>query len=89
MTNLFGDTPKPEVEALGLLIRYAKAHRNESFSAESVTKYGIECGVEFQDQRTWGAIFRQAAKEGYIRRSSDLFQREFGHKTLAPGWMGV
>lgn len=88
MTDLSSD-PKPEVEALGLLIRFAKSHRNEAFSAEAVTKYGIECGVQFQDQRTWGAVFRQAAKEGYIRRSNELFEREFGNKTLAPGWIGT
>ena len=79
----------PEVDALGLLIRYAKAHRNEAFCAEAVTKYGMACGVVFQDSRSWGAIFRQAAKEGYIRRSSELFAREFGNRTLAPGWIGV
>jgi len=45
--------------------------------------------IEFQEQRSWGAVFTQAAREGYLRRSDVLFSSSFGNGSLAPGWVGV
>jgi len=37
----------------------------------------------------WGGVFAQAAREGYIRRSEQLFPRTMSNGSLRPGWMGV
>lgn len=76
-------------DALGFLIRYAKKANGESFSSEHVTVAADAAGISFQDQRAWGAVFTQAARDGYIRRSDKLFSRSFGNGSLAPGWVGV
>lgn len=88
--DLFGEPiRKTDTDALGFLIRYAKASKGESFSSEHVTVAAQAVGIEFQEQRSWGAVFTQAAREGYIRRSDVLFSRSFGNGSLAPGWVGV
>ncbi len=90
--DLFGAVPErknTDGDALGFLIRYAKKMRGESFSSEHVTVAAQAAGIEFQDQRSWGSVFTQAAREGYIRRSEVLFSRSFGNGSLAPGWVGV
>ena len=90
-TDLFGAPVVQrsfEQDALGFLIRYAR-HAQGPFSSEDVTLAARDAGVFPDDLRAWGAIFSQAAREGYIRRSDVLFARSFGHGSLAPGWVGV
>lgn len=77
-----------EQDALGFLIRYA-SRATGPFSSEDVTLAARDAGVFPQDLRSWGAIFAQAAREGYIRRSDVLFARTMGNGSLAPGWVGV
>ena len=89
--DLFGaPAPRnPDVDALGFLIRYARSSKGKSFSSEHVTVAAQAAGIEFQEQRSWGAVFTQAARDGYIRRSDKLFSRSFGNGSLAPGWVGI
>lgn len=78
-----------EEDAMGFLIKFAGQMRGKSFSAEQVTLAAKEQGIAPADLRSWGTVFQQAARDKYIRRSEQLFQRAMGHKTLAPGWTGV
>lgn len=91
-TDLFGapaGAANVEQDALGFLIAFARRSRGESFSSEHVTLSALEAGIVFQDLRSWGSVFTQAAKEGHIRRSDVLFVRSMGNGSLAPGWVGV
>lgn len=90
--DLFGEVPQRRdttVDALGFLLRYAKDTKGRPFSSEDVTIAAMSKGIVFDDMRTWGTVFIQAAKEGYIRRSEVLFRRAMGNGSLAPGWVGV
>ena len=78
-----------ELDAMGFLLAYARGNRGQSFSAEDVTLAALEAGLAPIDLRAWGAIFSQAAREGFIQRSEVLFRRAMGNGTLAPGWVGV
>lgn len=76
-------------DAHGFLLAYARRCRGQSFSAEDVTLAALDAGLAPIDLRAWGSIFSQAAREGYIRRSEQLFRRSMGNGSLAPGWVGV
>ena len=43
-------------------------------------------GIEFADDRKWGEVFQQLAKDGYIRRAG-LFARESSNGSIRPGWV--
>lgn len=86
MKDLFGDIPKPDVDALGFLIRFAR--KRQAFSPEEVTLGAMDKGIVFADLRAWGGVFAQAAREGYIRRSEQLFPRTMSNGSLRPGWVG-
>ena len=73
-----------EQDALGFLIAYAK--RKKSFCSEEVTLAALEAGVAPTDLRQWGKVFTQAAKDGYIRRSNEVYRRSMGNGTLTLGW---
>lgn len=89
-TDLFGSPVRSfELDAEGFLAAYAKKCKGQSFSAEDVTNAAKAAGIEPIDLRRWGAVFLQAAKDGYIRRSEVLFRRSMGNGTLAPGWTSV
>ncbi len=91
-TDLFGGVPERrsfEQDALGFLIKFAKKCKGQPFSAEDVTIAAIDAGLAPQDLRAMGKVFRQAAREGYIRRSEVLYRRSFGNGSLAPGWVGL
>lgn len=79
--DLFG-SPAPrrfDQDALGFLIAYARNHKGQAFSAEQVTLAAQKKGIAPEtDLRAWGAIFQQAARDGHIRRSEVLFQRQLG-----------
>lgn len=74
-------------DAMGYLIAWVKQRGpGRPFSAEEVTLAALKDGVAASDMRHWGAVFQQAAAEGYIRRSTTLFARSMGNGTKAPGW---
>jgi hypothetical protein len=89
--DLFGG-PAPrrfDQDALGFLISFARKHKGQPFSSEQVTLAAIKRGIAPPDLRAWGAIFTQAARAGYIRRSEVLFQRAMGNGSLTPGWIST
>jgi hypothetical protein len=89
-TDLFGAPVRSfELDAEGFLIAYARKSQGQSFSAEDVTTAALAAGIQPIDLRRWGAVFSQAAKDGYIRRSEVLYRRSMGNGTLAPGWTAV
>lgn len=65
-----------DLDALGYLIRFAKRRKGRAFSPEEVTLGVAEKGIAFTDNRAWGNVFAIAAREGYIRRSEQLFSRD-------------
>lgn len=87
MQDLFGPAPK-QVDPYTYLIRFAKKRRGKAFSPEEVTLSAQERGVCVGDLRAWGGLFAQAAREGYIRRSNELFPRARSNGSLRPGWVG-
>lgn len=91
-TQLFDVAPSAprnfDQDALGFLISYARNHKGQAFSAEQVTLAAQAKGIAPEtDLRARGAIFQQAAREGYIRRSEVLFPRAMDNGSLAPGWI--
>lgn len=89
MQDLFGEAPKQDVDALGYLIKFARKRRGKAFSPEEVTLSAMDKGIAFSDLRAWGGVFAQAAREGYIRRSNELFPRTMSNGSLRPGWVGL
>jgi len=70
------------------LTMYAISMRGAgAFSPERVIDCAAGLGVSFKDQRQWGRIFRQAAKDGYIRPSTKLFPRATSNGSKRPGWI--
>ena len=76
-------------DALGFLIRHAQERPGQSFSSEQVTLSAMAAGIVFAEMRAWGAVFTQAARGGYIRRSDVLFARSLGNGSLSPGWISA
>ena len=83
-----GTTMKQPLDALGYLIRFAKRRKGRAFSPEEVTLSAAEKGIAFDDLRAWGSVFTQAAMEGHIRRSTELFSRATSNGSVRPGWIG-
>ncbi len=87
--DLFGDVVVCTADdALGFLIRWARRHRREPFSPEDVIAAAAVAGILFDDQRQWGQVFRQAQREGYIRRAW-LVPRASSNHSVRLGWIGV
>jgi hypothetical protein len=42
-------------------------------------------GIEFQDERQWGRVFTELARDGYIKRAG-LFPRASSNGSVRPGW---
>ena len=76
------------VDPLTFLIRYASKKRGQAFSPEEVTLTADRHGIHMHDARSWGGIFAQAAREGHIRRSTELFSRTTSNGSVRPGWVG-
>lgn len=90
--NIFGGSEPVrsfEQDAYGFLVDYARRCRGQSFSSEDVTLAALQAGLQPSDLRAWGSVFTQAARDGYIRRSDQLFRRSMGNNSLAPGWVGI
>ena len=88
MLDLFGTVPKYETDALSYLIIFAHKNRGRAFSPEEVTLGAMNKGIAFADLRAWGGVFATAARDGYIRRSVELFPRAMSNGSLRPGWVG-
>lgn len=58
------------------------------YRKDTVHLTALDACISFQEMRSWGSVFTQAAKDGYIRRSDVLFSRSMGNGSLAPGWVG-
>lgn len=87
--DLFGKPPRSfENDAYGFLLGFIK-RATGPFSAEHVTLAAMQKGIAPIDLRSWGAVFSQAARDGYIRRSKTVFSRTMGNGTMAPGWERV
>lgn len=70
------------------LTGFAKGMRGAgAYSPELVINSAAKHGFAFKDQRQWGPIFRQAAKDGYIRPSTKLFPRSTSNGSKRPGWI--
>jgi hypothetical protein len=82
-------TKKSPDDAFGFLVKFARRMRGKAFSPEAVTVSAMEKGVGFADARAWGPVFVQAAREGHIRRSTELFPRVMSNGSLRPGWIGL
>lgn len=76
-------------DALGYLINFTRKTGGKPFSAEQVTLSAAKDGVAPPDLRQWGKVFSQAAKDGFIRRSSVVFRRQMGNGTLTLGWVAA
>jgi len=77
------------VDPLKFLIRYARKKRGQAFSPEEVTQTAERYGVCMHDGRAWGGIFAQAAREGHITRSTELFSRTTSNGSVRPGWIAL
>lgn len=87
--DLFGQAPRSfENDAYGFLIAFAK-RATGPFCSEDVTLAAVVQGIAPADMRSWGSIFTQAARDGYIRRSKTAFRRVMGNNTLTLGWERV
>jgi hypothetical protein len=88
--DLFGVRPaSTEDNALKFLKRFARRMRGKAFSPETVVLKAMDNGIAFGDQRKWGDIFKQAATDGVIRQSQELFARSTSNGSRRPGWIGI
>jgi hypothetical protein len=83
--NLFANE-EFERDAHALLKQFVDEH-DSPFCAEAFTQFCLGQGVVPKDLRAFGKIFQQAARQGIIQRSYQPFKREFGHGSLAFGWV--
>ena len=77
------------VDPLTFIFRFSRKKIGKAFSPEEVTLKAGRYGVRMRDARSWGPYFKQAAKEGYIKRSTELFSRTTSNGSVRPGWEGV
>jgi hypothetical protein len=77
-------------DAYSFLVKFAskKANRCEPWPPCLAIDVAKLHGIEFQDARQWGPVFRRAMKDGYIKHAG-LFQRETSNGSMRPGWQGV
>lgn len=76
-------------DAYSFLVRFARQKKNRvcAFPPGLVIDLARLHGIEFKDERQWGAVFQQAAKDGVIRPDG-LFRRDSSNGSLRPGWVG-
>ena len=73
-------------DAYGCILDYARRHAMP-WSPEWCIEWAMEeHGIFFDDSRSWGAVFRQVAKDGYIKRCG-LFPRVTSNGSVRPGWV--
>lgn len=78
-----------ELDAMGFLIGFVRRSGGGVFSSEDVSLAARSAGIAPVDMRAWGAVFAQAAREGWIRRSDESYRRVMGNGTLALGWVAA
>ena len=76
-------------DALGFLLKFVRSTKGQPFAAESVTLAAQQAGIAPADLRSWGKVFSQAAREGYIGRCDTPFRRVMGNGTLTLGWVAI
>jgi hypothetical protein len=69
-------------------IKRSRTLRNEPWPPSLMIELARVTGIEFQDERNTGPVFRQLQLDGYIKRAG-LFPRESSNGSLRPGWVGV
>lgn len=77
-------SPKPAT-ALDAIVQYAK-QQGQAFNPEAAIAWAAEVGISFQDQRSWGRAFSEAARQGFIRPAG-LFARATSNRSVRPGWI--
>ena len=80
---------KFDKDGMGFLLRFIRKTKGQPFAAESVTLAAQAAGVAPDDLRSWGKVFSQAAREGYIGRCDTPFRRVMGNGTLTLGWVAI
>lgn len=67
------------------LERYARHH--QLFTPEAVTDEAESWGLTApSDKRAWGFIYLKAQRAGIIERSTEIYQRRFGHGSVGVKW---
>ena len=69
-------------------IKRSRSFRQEPWPPGLMLELARLAGIEFQDERNSGPIFRQLQVDGYIKRAG-LFPRESSNGSLRPGWIGL
>ena len=80
---------KFDKDGMGFLLRFIRKTKGQPFAAESVTLAAQAAGVAPADLRSWGKVFSQAAREGYISRCDTPFRRVMGNGTITLGWVAI
>ena len=76
-----------EKDGMGFLIKFIRKTRGQPFCAEDVTLAAQRVGIAPRDLRNWGALFVQAANDGYIARCDVPFKRTMGNGSWTLGWV--
>ena len=70
----------------GFFLNRKVSHRY-CFTAEEAVDFCHEAGLPLpHDERAWGAIFKNAASEGLIRKTNITYRRTKGHGSPAFMW---
>ena len=77
-------------DAYSFLVRFARQRKNRicAFPPGLVIDLARVHGIELRDERNWGPVFQQAARDGVIRPDG-LFRRSSSNRSLRPGWIGA
>jgi hypothetical protein len=76
-------------DSMGYLLKFARKSKGRPFCAEQVTMSAESEGITSGDKRHWGAVFTQAARDGYIARCDTPFRRVMGNGTITLGWVAI
>lgn len=76
-----------DTDAMGFLLKYIRKTRGQPFCSEEVTLAAQKAGIVPADLRSWGKVYVQAARDGYIARADVPFRRAMGNGTFTLGWV--
>lgn len=70
------------------LERYLQAHSGETFICESVRLWaeGLDLIERIDNQKAWGHVFRNAARDGLIRKTGEYELARSSHLSPKPLW---
>jgi len=74
-------------DGYGFLLRYIRKTKGQPFCSEEVTLAAQKAGIVPADLRSWGKVYVQAARDGYIARADVPFRRAMGNGTFTLGWV--